>query len=173
MKIEHHQKEFCLRALEPEDIDYLYELENDESLWQFGVSNVPYSKEVLRRYIMSSHGDIYADGQVRMVLETDKRETIGLVDLLNFDPRNLRAELALVIQSDYRNKGLGEAVVKKICSYARNVLHLHQLYAYVEESNAACLACLGRAGFEEGARLAEWIYDGRCFKTAILLQYFL
>ena len=31
-----------LRALEPEDLEWLYSVENDEELWQWGSSNVPY-----------------------------------------------------------------------------------------------------------------------------------
>ena len=45
IKINDHQ--YTLRALEPEDLDFLYIIENDSSLWKFGASNVPYSKYVL------------------------------------------------------------------------------------------------------------------------------
>ena len=34
-------KKIHLRALEPEDLDFLYEMENDESLWEMGGTNVP------------------------------------------------------------------------------------------------------------------------------------
>jgi diamine N-acetyltransferase len=30
-----------LRALELEDLDFLYHIENDDRLWELGVSNVP------------------------------------------------------------------------------------------------------------------------------------
>ena len=36
-----------LRALELEDLDFLYQIENDDRLWELGVSNVPYSAEAL------------------------------------------------------------------------------------------------------------------------------
>ena len=38
------EKKIFLRALEPEDLDFLYEMENDESLWEVGSTNVPYSR---------------------------------------------------------------------------------------------------------------------------------
>ena len=33
-----------LRALEPEDLDMLYQIENNRELWSVGVTNVPYSR---------------------------------------------------------------------------------------------------------------------------------
>ena len=36
-----------LRALEPEDLDFLYRIENDEALWDCGTTNLPYSRQVL------------------------------------------------------------------------------------------------------------------------------
>ena len=53
-----------LRALEPEDLEWLYSVENDEELWQWGSSNVPYSRYTLKTYIAESRHDIYADGQL-------------------------------------------------------------------------------------------------------------
>ena len=33
-----------LRAIEPEDLDLLYRIENDVKLWNVGTTNVPYSR---------------------------------------------------------------------------------------------------------------------------------
>ena len=53
-----------LRAVEPEDLDLLYQIENDQSLWLVGATNVPYSRYTLHDYIANSSDDIYADSQV-------------------------------------------------------------------------------------------------------------
>ena len=58
-----------LRALEPEDLDFLYSIENDAELWDVGNTNVPYSRFSLNNYLLSSSSDIYADKQVRLVME--------------------------------------------------------------------------------------------------------
>ena len=41
-----------LRAIEPEDLDLLYRIENDVRLWNVGTSNVPYSRYVLHDYVV-------------------------------------------------------------------------------------------------------------------------
>ena len=63
-----------LRAIEPEDLDLLYRIENDRSLWNVGTSNVPYSRYTLHDYIANASDDIYADRQVRMMVENEAGE---------------------------------------------------------------------------------------------------
>ena len=87
-----------LRAIEPEDLDVLYQIENDEALWDVGITNVPYSRYTLHDYIAQSAGDIYTDRQVRLMIENEQRQTVGIVDIVNFQPQHLRAEV-------FRNHG--------------------------------------------------------------------
>lgn len=82
-----------LRALEPEDLDMLYEIENDRSLWNVGATNVPYSRYTLHDYIAHSRDDIYSDRQVRLIVENTDGEAVGIADVVNFDPQHMRAEL--------------------------------------------------------------------------------
>lgn len=72
-----------LRAMEPEDLDTLYTLENDRTVWGVSATNVPYSRSVLIDYITSSKSDIYADGQVRLMVDNEEGQTVGTVDLTN------------------------------------------------------------------------------------------
>ena len=94
-----------LRAIEPEDLDLLYRIENDSSLWNVGATNVPYSRYTLHDYIASSSDDIYADRQVRLIIETQHGETVGLADLINFSPQHRRAEVGIVIMEPQRRRG--------------------------------------------------------------------
>ena len=50
-----------LRAIEPEDLDFLYRIENDVKLWNVGITNVPYSRYALHDYVANASGDIYTD----------------------------------------------------------------------------------------------------------------
>ena len=46
-----------LRAMEPEDLELLYQIENDESLWGVSTTNVPYSRYALHDYMAHASGD--------------------------------------------------------------------------------------------------------------------
>ena len=50
-----------LRAIEPEDLDVIYDIENDLELWTVGYTNAPYSRYILHDYIANATSDIYAD----------------------------------------------------------------------------------------------------------------
>ena len=61
-------KNIHLRALEPEDLDFLYEIENNESIWEVSNTQTPYSKWVLKNYLENAHQDIYEAKQLRLVI---------------------------------------------------------------------------------------------------------
>ena len=105
-----------LRAIEPEDLDVLYTIENDTKVWNVSTTNVPYSRYVLYDYVANAKNDIYADKQVRMMIEDEHHNVVGIVDIINFDPKNMRAEVGIVIKQDYRNKGYALATITRIGS---------------------------------------------------------
>lgn len=158
--------------MEPEDLDLLYTIENDTALWDVSTNNVPYSRHILRNYIAAASGDVYADQQVRLVIENGVGEAVGLADLTSFDARNCRAEVGLAILASHRGRGYGSQALAQLAGYARRVLHLHQLYAFVDAGNARSLQMLQNAGFAASARLKDWLYDGREYHEAILMQIF-
>ncbi len=162
-----------LRALEPEDLELLYKIENDVRLWNVGATNVPYSKYTLHDYIANSADDIYTDKQLRMIVEDTEGKTVGIVDLMNFSPRHLRAETGIVVMDAERRKGYATAALNALCDYAGSVLHLHQLYGVVGKDNQAALALYEKTGFSSQEVLKEWLFDGKKYIDAILMQRFL
>lgn len=159
-----------LRAMEPEDLDLLYQIENDTKLWNLGLTNVPYSRYVLHDYIATSSGDIYTDKQVRLIIENEEHQTIGLVDIMNFNPQNRRAEMGIVVQEAFRQKGYGKDAIQKVMRYAKEVLHLYQLYVVVNSSQKLTIGLFLRMGFKETCQLKDWLYDGEVYHDATLLQ---
>lgn len=162
-----------LRAMEVEDLDCLYLMENDETVWSASPTSVPYSRQVLLDYIVSSHCDIYMDRQVRLMAENDGGEVIGIVDLVNFDPCHGRAEVGIVIKNGCRHVGYGRAAMLKVIDYAKNVIQLHQIYAIVAQNNESCLKMLKDVGFQLSMTLREWLKIQGKYEDAYFFQYFL
>lgn len=159
-----------LRAMEPEDLDLLYRIENDPALWSVGATNVPYSRYTLHEYVATASGDIYADKQVRMMIENEDGDTVGIVDIVNFDPSHRRAEVGLIILNAFRRQGYACGALRLVADYALNVLHLHQLFAFIDVTNTASVSLFCKAGYRETARLADWLYDGREYHDALMVQ---
>jgi len=107
-----------LRALEPRDLDAMYEWENDTEAWRASGTAAPFSRHVLSRLIDEQRFDIYATRQLRLVIEpaepvapigpdcADGRgAAVGAVDLFEFDPQNQRAGVGIIVASPCRRRG--------------------------------------------------------------------
>lgn len=160
-----------LRALEPEDLELIYRIENDPAFWHFGASTVPYSRYALRQYIASAQNDIFADGQVRLVIVKDG-VAVGLADLTNFDALHLRAEIGLVILPEFQGQHIGEAAVKALCQYASE-LHLHQLYAIIAVTNKPATRLFERLAFVPSTVLKDWLRSDDGFADVCVWQHVL
>ena len=62
-------EKIILRALEPEDLNFLYQIENNESFWEVSHTQTPFSKYILKRYLENAHLDIYESKQLRLLIE--------------------------------------------------------------------------------------------------------
>lgn len=162
-----------LRAMEPEDLDALYRIENDRDVWDVGENNVPYSRYILHDYIANASADIYADKQVRMVVENEEGQLVGVADVVNFCPSHARAEVSIVICREHRKKGYARAAIRQIMEYALRTLHLHQLYAVVREDNMPSLNLFSSLGFKSKMVLEDWLFDGKDYHHAVVMQFFL
>ena len=67
LKAEH----IFLRAIEPSDIELIYEWENDIENWIVSNTQTPFSRFVLEQYITSAHEDIYTAKQLRLIICTN------------------------------------------------------------------------------------------------------
>ena len=113
-------KDLILRALEPADIDFLFEWENNEKLWHLSNTIAPFSRFVLEQYILNSHRDIYTNKQLRLMIDIkneDANNPIGSIDLFDFDPINKRAGIGVLITEENRNKGYASEALEMLIEY--------------------------------------------------------
>jgi diamine N-acetyltransferase len=155
-----------LRKLEPSDLPFLYQWENDASAWADGANHNPLSQQDLRAYIASTTGDIYKDGQLRLVIQSVGETaghrsglTLGCIDLFDFDPRNRRAAIGMYIAPEYRGGGVGREALIQLESYAFDFLRLRVLYAVIATSNIACSALYRSAGYIPSSPLSAWTLE--------------
>lgn len=147
-----------LRALEPEDLELLYSMENDGSLWDVTSGKTPYSRFVLKQYIVGQPQDFFQCGELRLVIETiDSHKAVGLIDLTNHSPTDARAEIGIAIRAEARGRGYASAAISALELYARDILRLRMLYALVySEKNEACRRLFQKADYREIALLPAW-----------------
>jgi diamine N-acetyltransferase len=148
-----------LRALEPEDLELLYEWENDNEYWIISNTITPFSKFTLKRYLKNSHKNIYETGQIRLMIElTAEKQTIGTIDLFDFDPFHKRAGLGILIADEaQRRKGYASMAVKCLIEYCFTTLQLHQLYCNILANNCESMDLFQKLGFVRIGIKKDWI----------------
>jgi diamine N-acetyltransferase len=152
-------KEISLRALEPEDLELLYEWENNLSYWVISNTVVPFSKYTLKRYLKNSHKNIYETGQLRLMIDHIPNNTaIGTIDIFDFDPFHKRAGLGILIaKEEYRRKGYASMAIKCLIDYCFSTLQLHQIYCNILANNCESMDLFKKAGFVQSGIKKDWI----------------
>lgn len=159
-----------LRTPEPEDLELMYAMENDAELWSVGNATLPYSRYTLRAYLEQSRQDLVTERQARFIIENIKGESVGMIDLADYDPLNSRAEVCIGLLGKFRKQGYATAALQLLCEYAMKKLHLHQLYAYIPEKNEESYRLFTKNGFEKSAVLKDWQRTVNGYSSMILVQ---
>lgn len=163
-----------LRSPEPEDIELLYHWENDTDVWQVSNTLTPFSRFTLRRYIETSHLDIYEAKEVRFMIDTIgvPVKTVGTIDIFEFDPFHLRAGVGILIgDPTERGKGFANDALKILLQYASFILKLNQVYCNINASNEVSLKLFQQNGFEVSGEKKQWNKGTHGFESELFLQH--
>lgn len=148
-----------LRIPEPEDVDFLLKMENDSSLWHISNTHNPFSRFDIEQYILLSDKDIYKANQLRFMIDYEggtKKQTIGTIDIFDFNPHNKRAGIGISIIENERRKGYAGISLDILIDYLFTHLNLHQIYCNIENNNNMSMSLFKSRGFEEAGIKKDW-----------------
>ena len=160
-----------LRALEPEDLEFLYQIENDESFWEISHTQKPFSRYMLKQYLESAHLDIYETKQLRFIIEeTATKKQVGMIDLFDYNPQHKRAGVGILIHPDFQKKGFASEALSLLINYSFSHLQLHQLYANITSDNMQSISLFKKHNFFQVGVKKDWILSKGKFKDEVLFQ---
>lgn len=161
-----------IRALEPNDLEFIYAMENDSSIWEVSNTQTPYSRFLIRQYLENAHQDIYEAKQLRLAICKDQDfPALGLIDLFDFDPKNNRAGVGIVIQGvENQNQKIGSEALHLLIQYSFYHLNLHQLYANIGTENEASKALFTKFGFQCIGVKKDWNLINGVYKDEAIYQ---
>jgi diamine N-acetyltransferase len=165
-------KDIRLRALEPEDMELLYDWENNEIHWLISNTISPFSKYTLKRYLENSHKNIYETGQLRLMIDQiPDKVTIGTIEIFDFDPFHKRAGLGILIANEiYRRKGYASMALTCLITYCFKTLQLHQLYCNILGNNSESIDLFKKQGFVQAGIKKDWIKTSDGYLDEYLFQ---
>ena len=160
-----------LRALELEDLDFLFTVENDISFWEISSTQTPFSRHILQQYLENAHLDIYEAKQLRLIIAENKtNKRLGIIDLFDFNPQHKRAGIGILIIEDEQQKGYASEALNLLIDYSFNQLNLHQIFANITTDNKNSIQLFKKYKFTEIGTKKEWIYSQGKFKDEVLFQ---
>ena len=160
-----------LRALEPEDLEFLFLTENNSSFWEISHTLVPFSKFLLKQYLENAHLDIFEAKQLRLIIQENKNNTpVGMIDLFDFNPKHKRAGVGILIHKEFQQSGFASEALALIIKHSFNYLNVHQLYANITVDNNNSVALFKKHHFKEIGIKKDWIFSEGKFKDEIILQ---
>ena len=161
-----------LRALEPEDLEFIYKIENDESIWNVSNTQTPYSRFLIKQYLENAHQDIYEAKQLRLAIcLNDSEKAVGLIDLFDFDPTNNRAGIGIIIHKESkRENGIGTEALQLLINYCFTHLQLNQLYANIGTENEISIALFTKFDFKLIGIKKQWYKVNNQYKDEALYQ---
>jgi diamine N-acetyltransferase len=165
-------KNIKLRALEPEDLELLYEWENNDTFWAISNTFSPFSRYTLKRYLENSHKNIYETGQLRLMIDhVEDKITIGTIDIFDFDPFHKRAGIGILIANDgYRRKGYATMSLTCLIKYCFKTLQLHQLYCNILENNPESIDLFKKQGFVRIGIKKDWAQTSNGYLDEYMFQ---
>lgn len=160
-----------LRALEPEDLSFLYIIENDVENWKISETKIPFSKYLLHEYLKNIGDDITKSGQLRLVIQDkETKDSIGLIDLFDFDGINSRCGVGIIINSENRNNGVGSESLSLLTKFCKNHLNLHQLYCDIQSDNNESIRVFENNGFVKTGVKKDWSLRANVFTDVYFYQ---
>ncbi len=159
-----------LRALEPSDLNFLYTLENDTSIWLVSNTTTPYARHVLQDYIDQATADIYTVKQLRLLICTHQHQAVGAIDLFDFEPRHQRVGVGIVVAPSFRQLGYATEALQLVLNYCQEQLLVHQVFCSVISTNQGSLQLFKQAGFQAIGTRCEWIKTTNGWQDVVELQ---
>ncbi|MCM2302095.1 MAG: GNAT family N-acetyltransferase [Flavobacteriaceae bacterium] len=164
-------KSVYLRALEPEDLAFLFENENNEEFWNVSNTQKPFSKFTLKKYIENAHLDIYEIKQLRLIIALTKNdEPIGMIDLYDYDPKHKRAGVGILISKSFQGYGFASEALQLLIKYAFNQLDIYQLFACIGSDNIKSIKLFETAQFKVSGIKKDWNFNKGKFHDELFLQ---
>lgn len=164
-------KQISLRALEPKDLEFLYQIENDESNWLVSNTQKPFSKFLLQQYLENAQQDIYEAKQLRLVIfENTTKNALGLIDLFDFEPKHRRVGIGILINPLFENKGHATEALKLLINFTFTHLDIHQIYANITDDNKKSISLFENQHFQKVGVKKDWIFTQGKYKNEILYQ---
>jgi RimJ/RimL family protein N-acetyltransferase len=161
-----------LRAIELDDSELIRKWRFDSDSYDYFFEFIPVSHVQNEMWLKNV---LLRNDEVNFIIEERSTKTsIGMISLLNIDPRNQKCEMGRVLigAPDFRGRGLGKESITLLIEYAFNHLNMQKIYCKVFNDNEKAVSIYEKCGFKEEGMLRRHIYKNGEFKDVKLMALY-
>jgi len=158
-----------LRPLEREDLMFVHQLNNNDSIMRYWFEEAYESfAELAQLYERNIHNQT----ERRFIIATAEGAPAGLVELVEINHLHRRCEFQIAIHPAFQGQGYAPRATRIAMDYAFSVLNIHKLYLHVDKDNARAVRIYERCGFvPEGILKDEFFVNGK-YRDAVRMCLF-
>jgi len=159
-------KKIYLRALEIEDIDFMFSLVNNQefAFWE-GKNEFPISSKQQRDWFEKN----YKTGYRFIICENESNTKMGYISFKISDEISRKGLLALKLVKAARGKNIGTDSLKTITSFLFSKINLNRLYTHIIKYNQPSLALFEKCGWTIEGTERQSIYMNDEYHDNVLL----
>lgn len=157
-----------LRTLEKTDLPFIHALYNNPDVISYWFEE-PYLSMAQLEDIFDKNKE---NSRLRQFILAMENECVGLVELVNIDPRHRNAEFTIMIDPNYQGKGYAKIATRLAMDYAFSTLNLHKLYLFVDTINEKAIHVYERKGFQQEGVAREMFFVGGTYRDAAVMSIF-
>ncbi len=152
-----------LRAIEERDFDILYSMINSPEIEKaLGNFSLPVSEKEQKDWIANFRN---TERQIRLMIELENGNTIGVMMLYDIDMKNGTAEVGYKSMASRKDRLPGDMydALTGMMKYAFEELRLNCIVAHTVADNEASERLLRKAGFSQDGLLRQRIYQSNAY----------
>lgn len=159
-----------LRAIERDDLERVWEFNNDLDVEVAGGGDPPYPQSMAR---LRAEFDEQADkgGRDGMQFGIEADDTlIGICALFDEDSVNATAELGITIgDKAYWGRGYGRDAIRTLLDYAFRLRNLRRVFLHVIGTNERAMRAYRACGFIEEGRLRQHVWSNGAYVDEVIM----
>lgn len=144
-----------IRKLNESDLNLRVSWMNHPKVYSFMHFNLPVSLENTRKWYQLN---INNNNRVDLVIDDFEGKPVAMGGFTSIVSSTRKAELYIFVNPDMQAKGIGTRVTSLLCKYAFEILNLHKVYLYTNETNIAAQRIYEKNGFKLEGRLRDELY---------------
>lgn len=146
-----------IRDTREEDASFILDIENNKEIWKVSHTTEAFDIKDIEVFISGNSIGGINGGQKRWMI-TKNSEVCGCIDLFDYDKKNKRAGIGIVVHPDYQNQGIAGKALELFVKFCKQELQLHQLYCTILADNPFSIKLFESCGFIKTGERKEWTF---------------